>query len=125
MFEDKSASWLAFGFPKLDLFGRQVLQLPWKDHRRTYPQMLHGPLRVLAGGMESTHRPLGDRAPVGGRRPRSRKGSAVWCDLPCMGPVELVAAMLIASTSHAHVDQIIAAAKAGKAVLCEKPMILT
>lgn len=56
-----------------------------------------------------------------------------WADalrIPHLDPQEVIAnpevdAILIASPSHLHVEQIKAASKAGKAIFCEKPIGLT
>ena len=60
----------------------------------------------------------------------AKLATALGCPRPLLDPAELIAdpavdAVVIAAPPAAHADLVVAAAAAGKAVFCEKPMALT
>lgn len=93
---------------------------------------------IGAGRIGSSHAQLIAERVAGARlvavadpRPAAAADLAAWFGArPFTDPAELIAsdevdAVVIAATSEAHADLIVAAARAGKGVFCEKPMSLT
>ncbi len=82
--------------------------------------------RTIPGILASSHCELKALMDVANQDVLSKK-----YDVPCYGTVEKllnsdgVQAVYIASPVYLHLDQILAAAKAKKHILCEKPLVLT
>jgi myo-inositol 2-dehydrogenase/D-chiro-inositol 1-dehydrogenase len=68
---------------------------------------------------------VADPVPGAAERLAGRHGATPYTDVQAMIDADDVAAVVVAATARAHTDLVVAAAKAGKPVFCEKPMAFT
>ncbi|MEM1343755.1 MAG: Gfo/Idh/MocA family oxidoreductase [Pseudomonadota bacterium] len=95
--------------------GWGVIGCGWVARDHAIPAILTAPSAHLVAVCDPNAEAL-SQAPEGAQRHK---------DLPAMLADPAVEAVYIATPNHLHTEQTIAAAKAGKAILCEKPMATT